>query len=133
MHCCKNCLKEIDTSINTTEDFYNSLDKEEIESQNIELDIFGYVKNWGKISKAVREKNNYTCEKCGLKPTNNLDKRFWQVHHINGNKIDNRTSNLKCLCIYCHSMVDIKHSNNFSKGSKIIELEIFINKYKKEI
>jgi len=48
-----------------------------------------------------RETRNFTCESCNL----NLKQALCllHVHHINGVKTNNRSSNLKALCIECHS------------------------------
>lgn len=89
---------------------------EATEEESKEVDIFGYVKDWPKISEAKRELENYTCEQCGYQANNAFVHRFIQVHHIDGNKLNNKKENLKCLCIRCHSNVDERHRNNFSKG-----------------
>lgn len=42
-------------------------------SQEVDADIFGYVKDWEQISRRYREYHNYTCERCGLQITNPWD------------------------------------------------------------
>ena len=88
----------------------------------------GYTKNWPEISTAYRVKHNYTCEKCGIQ-VSPLETEFMQVHHINKNKIDNRESNLQCLCIKCHSEVDQTHIHNFSKPNQRLLIKLFLEKY----
>lgn len=51
------------------------------------------------------------------------------THHKNGNKADNRQSNLQCLCIRCHANIDKIHQANFAKGGNRVMLEDFNTKY----
>jgi hypothetical protein len=55
-----------------------------------------YVINWSQISQRIKSERGNRCEKCGN--TNNL-----HVHHINGIRYDNLSSNLKVLCATCHA------------------------------
>jgi len=95
-----------------------------------EYDIFGYIHGWEQISKAYREKRDYTCEHCGIHIEDPFDRRFIHVHHKDGNKANNSESNLECLCIDCHSHVDAHHEQNFSSGANSILLKAFRKKYK---
>ena len=67
--------------------------------------------------------------------TNDLDDFqghfYCQVHHKNGDKLNNRTNNLICLCVACHSNVDARHKDNFSTKANQELLKSF-EKYKKE-
>ena len=130
---CGNCKKKLFEGIINTEDFFESLDKNEIEENNIEVDIFGYVRGKEKISKAFREKKNYTCESCSIIPIQTLHRRYWHTHHIDGDKKHNTESNLQCLCILCHCYQDIKHEENFNKNRMKVELKSFIDLYRKEL
>lgn len=60
-----------------------------------------YPKNWSSTSKRTRESKNFTCENCGINLKNNP--RYLDVHHINGIKSDDSNTNLKVLCVKCHS------------------------------
>ena len=94
-----------------------------------EVDIFGYTKDWEKISSEFRESHNYTCEECGITIDDPFDRQFIQVHHINGDKTDNNPKNLRCLCIKCHANVDSTHKKNFNRGANAILLDDFKRKY----
>lgn len=98
-------------------------------TENQEVDIFGYTKRWSEISEAYRTQQNYTCERCGIEINDVFDRHFMHVHHINGNKTDNRTANLECLCVKCHANVDDTHRNNFSSRANQLILTSFEEKY----
>lgn len=100
------------------------------EQEDKEKDIFGYTKNWEKISREYREKKGYVCERCGVRITNPFEYHFMHVHHKNGKKADNKEANLQCLCIDCHSKVDDVHRERFSKGGNWALLKQFIEIYK---
>jgi hypothetical protein len=129
---CMNCLSETDAYRNmTTSDFVEILKAAEEASpaHDTEVDFYGYTKDWEQISAAYRELHHYTCEECGIQITNPFDYYYMHTHHLNGNKADNRSDNLKCLCISCHSKVDANHRNNFSRGANRVILEEFRKKY----
>jgi 5-methylcytosine-specific restriction endonuclease McrA len=131
---CQYCSHQIFGAPSTTESFFERLDKTEQEPETIiEVDIFGYDKNWQKISKIYRQSKDYTCENCGIKPKNNFDKRFWQTHHLDGDKTNNKETNLECLCVLCHSYKDMKHEDNFDKTRMKKELDSFVEKYNTEL
>lgn len=101
----------------------------EPDEEEKEVDMLGYVKDWQNISQAKRELENYTCEQCGYKAETIFDRRFIHIHHIDGNKLNNRQENLKCLCIHCHANVDDHHRENFSKGDIHLQLEEFNSQF----
>ena len=96
-----------------------------------ETDLEGYIWEWQKISQAYRTKKNYTCEICGFSPEKRMDRQFIHVHRRDGIKTNNDETNLQCLCITCHSKVNMTHQENFSKGANKIMLESFKKKYPK--
>lgn len=97
--------------------------------RDLEVDILGYSRDWESISSSYRDSHNNTCEECGIHIEDPFDSHFMHVHHINGNRSDNRTQNLRCLCIRCHSEVNEQHRQNFSKGANRVLLEQFNEKY----
>lgn len=126
---CKNCLELLKaensnyTPPQTSKEFEQVLKDEN-------TDLKGYLPKWSKISKEYREKQYYTCEICGFHADNKIDKQFIQVHHKDGDKKNNEESNLQCLCIECHSNINSRHQENFSKGTNKAKLDSFIKKYR---
>ena len=133
---CKYCARLVSQEyrdLNSTE-FVEVLRESSDDSQEdvggtIEVDIFGYTKDWETISRAYREKCDFTCEECGIRIDDPFDHHYMHVHHINGDKTNNRESNLKCLCIRCHSQVDEFHQSNFSRGANEVLLQQFEDEY----
>ncbi len=66
-----------------------------------------YPTEMGEFSEEIREFLQWHCEECGV----NLGahRKFLHVHHINGQKNDNRTGNLQALCIGCHAQLPKHH------------------------
>ncbi|WP_281648761.1 hypothetical protein [Parendozoicomonas sp. Alg238-R29] len=113
---CKNCLKVLNyqryddlpwaekgaifTDFNfesffeTYSSFFKSLPTSSASGQS------GYTANWAAISTKIRRQLNYHCEHCGVDLKDHT--RLLHVHHINGNKTDNRRENLRGLCANCH-------------------------------
>ena len=60
---CGNCKNKLYEVIEDTAEFYDLLDKSNLEEENIQIDIFGYVKGKEKISKAYRKKMKEIKEK----------------------------------------------------------------------
>ena len=60
----------------------------------------GYPRNWCSVARAVKQQAGWKCVSCGvlLEGTRHL----LDVHHVNGDKRDNRDDNLRCLCKECH-------------------------------
>lgn len=59
------------------------------------------------------EKVNYKCEKCGWGEINPYTHRVpLQIHHIDGNSLNNNEDNLQVLCPNCHSLTENFGSRN---------------------
>lgn len=60
-----------------------------------------YPADWDKIARQLKGEKNWTCEDCDL----NLieSKGLLHVHHIDGEKSNNKPSNLRVLCAACHA------------------------------
>ena len=129
---CQYCAQMANVNYNSTVDFVEILKKAEEDSKNPtneEVDMFGYTRTWPEISQAYRETKNYTCERCHVYIENRFDRQYIHVHHRNGNKLDNSTQNLECLCIRCHAEVDTVHKTNFSSKANQIIISDFNSKY----
>lgn len=98
----------------------------------------GYPKHWKKLAKAIKEKANWCCQKCGRvcllkseKPPDNIKPRAYnlQVHHFNMNPADNRVENLICLCSGCHLGYHRGGKGNISVGQlSLFDLSGFENR-----
>lgn len=121
-------------SPSSTQEFYNELEENEElnQDQDIEVDIFGYVREWQRISQQYKNKKEYTCEKCSIQMVG-IDKRYIHTDHKNGDKTRNVESNFECLCILCHCYKDEQHRQNFGKRRMKRELTSFVDKYKTEL
>jgi len=119
---CKNCNKEIILYPERDDEFCSN-------KCHIEYKYHQYVEKWKNgeengiigifsISKQIRkylfEKNNNKCEKCGWGEKNeHTNKIPLQIHHVDGNCLNNKEENLELLCPNCHSL-----TNNFGKRNK---------------
>lgn len=132
---CKNCMSIIGKYGNIdSSDFVELLkkangDQEEQDHEGVELDLFGYTRDWDDVSRQYREKHDYTCEHCGLRLDDVYDRQYMHVHHINGDKLNNKESNLKCLCLYCHAHIDDHHFKRLTTGANKYAYYPFVDKY----
>lgn len=61
----------------------------------------------------------HCCENCGLEDWMSRPIPL-EVHHIDGDSLNNEISNLKLLCPNCHALTDNYRGKNINYGSKII-------------
>ncbi len=54
---------------------------------------------WKQIRKKILERDNYTCQYCGVQRTT-----FMQINHIDGNPKDHSHENLEVICAACHKI-----------------------------
>lgn len=126
---CQYCQKLIGGAGSTTE-FVRLLQQANNNSTgtgDVEVDLFGYTRDWETVSRKYRESKNYTCERCGFHPASEYDKQYIHTHHKDGNKLNNDVSNLECLCMKCHANVDENHKKRFSSGANRIIYRDFIS------
>lgn len=70
----------------------------------------------------LKEIRGNKCEKCGITEWNEKDIVI-QMHHINGDKMDNRFKNVLLVCPNCHTQTETWGSKNVSKDGKLRMLE----------
>lgn len=104
---CWNCLKHLGLGNKSSfqlSSFLNThstmLDNGLFRDEN-RADINIYPHNWDSISRNYRRSVKFICEDCGIDKS--LDSAKLHCHHIDGDKSNNRNSNLKALCVSCHS------------------------------
>ena len=114
MKICKKCGKEL-----TQEQRHNiycsqecaNLDKKESKIQSWLNGEFDGVRGSNQLSQTIRdyllEKNNYSCELCGWNKINPITKKCpLEIHHRDGNCLNNSNENLQVLCPNCHSLTE---------------------------
>jgi hypothetical protein len=130
---CSKCRKELFDEIEDTEKFFSTLASDNSNNSDIEIDIFGYTREWQKISKNYRAKQGFKCESCSIQITNPLHRKYLHTHHKDGDKTNNKESNLECLCILCHSYKDVRHEENFNKKRMLKEISAFVKLYRTDL
>lgn len=79
--------------------------------QNGQLSLF--------VRKYLLEKYNYKCQLCGWGEINPTTKKVpLEIHHIDGNYLNNRPENLQVLCPNCHSLTSNFKALNVSQRKR---------------
>lgn len=72
-----------------------------------------YSWDWNEtLRRAIRERDNYTCQVCGKEYPPNGGRKF-HVHHIDYNKKNCNPENLITLCISCHMKTTVGNSEEW--------------------
>jgi hypothetical protein len=74
----------------------------------------------GQLKKRILKYKENKCECCGITEWNNSPITL-QLHHINGNRCDNRLENLQLLCPNCHSQTDNFCHSSVKWGKHVIK------------
>jgi len=133
---CNNCRSMLTENINSTQEFYDSNDYDNTSDivAATELTIFGYPKNWKEIATKFKTKKGLVCSHCKFKDESAINKWFFDVDHINGNKSECKDSNLQVLCKLCHVYKDEHHRTQAVKYPNRNEiLHEFIRKNKNDL
>lgn len=82
-----------------------------------ELLSLGHIKRNATVKVALLENNiiSYECSICGQQPIWNSKELVLELHHKNGNSMDNRIENLTFLCPHCHSQTDTHRGKNYGR------------------
>lgn len=147
LYCCQNCLKLLNYKGAASLRFndvkalagrfdigeffstYGSLFKS-LPQSLVERNQSGYTADWPALSQSIRQAADYTCANCLVR----LDakKALLHVHHLNGHKADNSSTNLIPLCADCHRKQpyhehmhvkhqDIQRINHFRREQGLID------------
>ena len=69
----------------------------------------------------LKEDIPYKCSICGQEPFWNGKKMIMIMDHINGNRHDNRLSNLRWVCPNCNSQLDTSTGKNIKHRIKVVQ------------
>ena len=74
-------------------------------------------------AKLIKQHRGYICEdpRCKRNLSKPEHQRFLHAHHLNGDKTDNRPSNIKLLCIHCHAKAfNHTHIRDYERLQRIL-------------
>ena len=81
-----------------------------------------YTADWSRVSSELRARKNWTCECCGVDLKS--QKELLHAHHMDGNRGNNKHSNLKSLCILCHKKQPMHENMDIRADEKMRLLKI---------
>jgi hypothetical protein len=93
------------------------------------------IKDWALYKKSAGRKKylinerGYKCEDCELTTWKGFPIML-ELHHVNGNRLDNRKENLQLLCSNCHATTDNWRGRNINKNAVMAELVDAMDLYK---
>ena len=77
-----------------------------------------YGENWIEIRKIIYERDNWTCQICGVKCGTKRNGERIQCHHIDCDRLNNDSSNLVTLCASCHIKIHRAQIKNWGGNSQ---------------
>ena len=117
----RNTAASVSKNFNISEFFehYSSFFQFKPRRQSGSSSLDHYSSDWAEISERERSSVGYICQECHV----DLDhsRRLLHVHHIDGNKGNNHSSNLKVLCAACHKQQP-KHEAMFVSHNDMQEI-----------
>jgi hypothetical protein len=71
-----------------------------------------YSPQFYRIVKAIKQRRGYRCEQisCGIDLSAAANQKFLHAHHIDADKSDSHSSNIRLLCIRCHAL-EFQHAH----------------------
>ena len=78
-----------------------------------------YSDVWPRISEVCKKRKKWICESCNIDLSSKDHRKYLHAHHIDGNKTNNLSTNLRALCINCHS--DQPLHEHIKKGGRFKE------------
>ncbi|MGC3983118.1 MAG: hypothetical protein QM808_17835 [Steroidobacteraceae bacterium] len=109
--------------------FFSLYSRDLISSDGVEAEesapMNDYSGDFGQHAYAAKERANWTCESCRRVLRDWSLRRFLHAHHLNALKFDNRSENLKALCIECHAkQPNHSHMLTLPQYLEFVELNI---------